>query len=540
MGREDRVVHAIEVIVLVGVLVLVGGVAARWLHVPAPLMQLALGIVVGFVPGLDVVLPPEVVLFLFLPPLLYWESLNISLREARANLRVIALSAIGLVLVTMGTVAAVAHALGLDWPMALVLGAVLAPTDATAVAAVAGRLPRRQSTTLRAESLVNDGTALALYGVAVAVAVGELEIGPGGVALRLLGSYAGGIAVGLLVAAVAVWIRRRLHDVRLENLLSVLTPFVAYLLAEQIEASGVVAVVTAGLAMSQVGPRVIGARTRVQARAFWALTTFLLNGALFVLVGLQLHVVVAGRSAASLLTGVVAALVISAVVIATRLAWSNVMPYVIRALDRRPAQRLRRVGFRQRQPLAWAGLRGAVSLAAALAIPLRNSDGDPLAGRGLVLIVTFGVIVVTLVVQGLTLPAVVRWARLPDDGAEAVEQRLAEETATRAAMEALPARAAELGVPDLVAERVRSQYDERLRELELRQAVLDGGVQDGDRAVLEAVAAERALRLALLAEKRKAVHALRQARSIDDLVLLRVQAQLDAEEVRLVGVADDD
>jgi CPA1 family monovalent cation:H+ antiporter len=515
-------------------------VAARWLHVPAPLMQLALGIVVGFVPGLDVVLPPEVVLFLFLPPLLYWESLNISLREARANLRVIALSAIGLVLVTMGTVAAVAHALGLDWPMALVLGAVLAPTDATAVAAVAGRLPRRQSTTLRAESLVNDGTALALYGVAVAVAVGELEIGPGGVALRLLGSYAGGIAVGLLVAAVAVWIRRRLHDVRLENLLSVLTPFVAYLLAELIEASGVVAVVTAGLAMSQVGPRVIGARTRVQARAFWALTTFLLNGALFVLVGLQLHVVVAGRSAASLLTGVVAALVISAVVIATRLAWSNVMPYVIRALDRRPAQRLRRVGFRQRQPLAWAGLRGAVSLAAALAIPLRNSDGDPLAGRGLVLMVTFGVIVLTLLVQGLTLPAVVRWARFPDDGAEAVEQRLAEETATRAAMEALPARAAELGVPDPVAERVRSQYDERLRELELRQAVLDGGVQDGDRDVLEAVAAERALRLALLAEKRKAVHALRQARSIDDLVLLRVQAQLDAEEVRLVGVADDD
>jgi CPA1 family monovalent cation:H+ antiporter len=424
--------------------------------------------------------------------------------------------------------------------MALVLGAVLAPTDATAVAAVAGRLPRRQSTTLRAESLVNDGTALVLYGVAVGVATGALVIGPGGVALRLLGSFAGGIAVGLLVAAVAVWTRRRLHDVRLENLLSVLTPFVAYLPAEVLRSSGVVAVVTAGLAMSQVGPQVIGARTRVQARAFWALVSFLLNGALFVLVGLQLHVVVSGRSADSVLTGAVAAAVISVVVIATRLAWINTVPYVIRALDRRPAQRLRRVGFRQRQPGAWAGFRGAVSLAAALAIPLRAADGAPLAGRDLVLMVTFGVIVITLVVQGLTLPAVVRWARFPDDGAEAVEQRLAEETATRAAMEALPARAAELGVPEPVAERVRSQYDERLQELRLRQAVLDGGAADGDRDVLEAVAAERVLRLALLTEKREAVQALRHARSIDDLVLLRVQAQLDAEEVRLAGVADDD
>jgi Na+/H+ antiporter len=534
-------VQALEVVVLVGVLVLLGGVGARRLRLPTPLLQLALGVGVGFVPGLGAVeMPPEVVLFLFLPPLLYWEALNTSLREARANLRVIALSAVGLVLATMGTVAAVAHALGLGWPMAVVLGAVLAPTDATAVAAVAGRLPLRQSTTLRAESLVNDGTALVLYGVAVGVAIGALHIGAGGVALRLVASYAGGIAVGLLVAAVAVQVRRRLHDVRMENLLSVLTPFVAYLPAELLHVSGVVAVVTAGLTLSQVGPRVIGARTRVQARAFWGLTSFLLNGALFVLVGLQLHDLVAGRSRASLTAGAVATLVISAVVIGTRLIWINTVPYVIRALDRRPAQRLRRVGFRQRQPGAWAGFRGAVSLAAALAIPVVDVHGHPLAGRELVLIVTFGVIVVTLVVQGLTLPVVVRWARFLDDGTQAAEQQLAEETATRAAREAIPVRAAQLHVPEWVAERVRDQYDERLRELALRQAVLDGGGGDGDRETLEAVAAERALRLALLTEKREAVQALRHARSIDDLVLLRVQAQLDAEEVRLAGVIEDD
>jgi Na+/H+ antiporter len=534
-------VEALEILVVVGVLVLLGGVLGRWLHLPAPLVQLALGVVVGFVPGLgEVELPPEVVLFLFLPALLYWEALNTSLREARANLRVISLFAVGLVLVTAGTVAVVGHALGLSWPMAFVLGAVLAPTDATAVAAVAGRLPRRASTTLRAESLVNDGTALVLFGVAVGVAVGELEIGPGGVALRLLTSYAGGIAVGLAVAAFAYWVRPRLGDVRLENVFSVLTPFLAYLPAELLHASGVVAVVVAGLTLSQAGPQVIGARTRVQARAFWRLTSFLLNGALFVLVGLQLHVVVEGRPVGDLVDGTVAAVLVGVVVIGTRLLWSNVMPYVIRALDRRPAQRLRRVGFRQRQPLAWAGFRGAVSLAAALAIPLEDADGEPLAGRDLVLLVTFGVIVLTLVAQGLTLPAVVRWARLPEDPGEISERGLAEETATRAALEAMDVRAAELGVPDDVVTRLRAQYDEHLRELALRQAVLDGAAEDEDRDALEALTAERALRLALLAEKRRAVHELRHDHTIDDLVLLRVQAQLDAEEVRLSGVVDDD
>ena len=531
---------ALEVVVVIGVLVLVGAVLGRWLHVPWPLAQLILGVAVGFVPGLgDLEMPPEVVLFLFLPALLYWESLNTSLRGIRANLRVISLGAVGLVLVTMLTVAATAHALGLDWPMALVLGAVLAPTDATAVAAVLGRLPRRVSTTLRAESLINDGTALVLYGVAVGVATGALQIGPLGVGLRLVLSYAGGIAIGLAIAGVVIVIRRRLHDARLENVLSVLTPFVSYLPAEALHVSGVVAVVTCGLAMSQTGPRTIGAHTRVQARAFWRLTTFILNGALFVLVGLQLHVVIAGRSAAELLAGTGVALLVAAVVMGTRLAWSNTMPYVIRALDRRPAQRLRRVGFRQRQPGAWAGFRGAVSLAAALAIPLRTVDGEPLGGRDLVLLVTFGVIAVTLVVQGLTLPAVVRWARFPEDGEEAGEFRLAERTAAYAASEAIDLRASELGLPETVAKRVREQYDVLLQEMELRHLVLDGAARDGEREALTALEDERRLRLALLQDKREAVQALRHDHLIDDLVLLRLQAKLDAEEVRLARVVED-
>ncbi|HEX2073066.1 MAG TPA: Na+/H+ antiporter [Geodermatophilus sp.] len=533
--------RGLEVVVVVGVLVLLGGVLGPRLHLPAPLVQLVLGVAVGFVPGLgEVEMPPDVVLFLFLPALLYWEALNTSLREIRANLRVISLLAVGLVVATTATVAVVAHALGLSWPMAFVLGAVLAPTDATAVAAVVGRLPRRFATTLRAESLINDGTALVLYGVAVGVAVGELQIGPGGVALRLVASYAGGIAVGLAVAVLVVQIRRRLHDVRLESALSVLTPFVAYLPAEALHVSGVVAVVVAGLTLAQLTPRVMSARTRVQARAFWRVTTFLLNGALFVLVGMQLHVVVEGRPAGELVSGTGVALLVALVVIGTRLLWTNATPYLIRAVDRRPAQRLRRVGFRQRQPLAWAGFRGAVSLAAALAIPRVDAEGVPLTGRDLVLLVTFGVIAVTLVVQGLTLPAVVRWGRLPEDPGEVSEHRLAEHTATRAAIEALDVRAAELGVPEEVAERVRAQIDDRLRELELRRLVSGGGGEDGDRSALDAVAAERRLRLALLTDKRRAVESLRQAHTIDDLVLLRIQAQLDAEEVRLAGAVDED
>jgi Na+/H+ antiporter len=534
-------VRGLEIVVVVGLLVLLGGVLAPRLRLPAPLVQLLLGVAVGFVPGLgDVEMPPEVVLFLFLPALLYWESLNTSLREARANLRVIFLSAVVLVLVTAATVAAVGHALGLSWPMAWVLGAVLAPTDATAVTTVAGRLPRRQATLVRAESLINDGTALAVYGVAVGVAAGTLDIGPGGVALRLAWSYVGGIAVGLVVAGLAVLVRRRLHDVRLENLVGLLTPFVAYLPAELAQASGVVAVVSAGLALTQVPPTLIPARTRVQSRAFWTLTSYLLNGALFVLIGLELHAVVAGRAADELLAASGIALLVALVVVGTRLVWTNTTPYLIRALDRRPAQRLRRVGFRQRQPIAWAGFRGAVSLAAALAIPATVDGAGPLAGRDLVLLVTFGVIVFTLVVQGLTLPAVVRWAQLPDDGREADEQRLAQREATRAAMEAIPDRAAELGVPDDVWKQVHAGYEEHLRELELKYAVLDGEAEDDDRESLAAVKAERRLRLALLADKRRALDRLRHERRIDDLVLVRMQSRLDAEEVRLAGVPDDD
>jgi CPA1 family monovalent cation:H+ antiporter len=299
-------------------------------------------------------------------------------------------------------------------------------------------------------------------------------------------------------------------------------------------------VVSAGLALTQIPPTLIPARTRVQSRAFWSLTSYLLNGALFVLIGLELHAVVAGLSASRLLAASGSALLVSLVVVGTRLVWLNTTPYLIRALDRRPAQRTRRLGFRQRQPIAWAGFRGAVSLAAAIAVPASAAGGGPLGGRDVVLLVTFGVIVFTLVVQGLTLPAVVRWARLPEDRRDTDEQRLAQREATLAALDAVEERAEELHVPDEVWKQVHADYEEHLHELELKDSFLEGAAEDRDRDSLAALKAERRLRLALLADKRRALARLRSERRIDDLVLVRMQNQLDAEEVRLAGVPDDD
>lgn len=525
--------HVLQVLVSIGFAVLGLSWVARRLGVVAPIVLLLGAVPLAFVPWLaDVRLAPEVVLLLFLPALLYTEALNTSLREIRANLRPIVLSSVVLVIVTAAAVATVGHALGLSWPVAWVLGAVVAPTDATAVSAIARGLPRRTLTTLRAESLVNDGTALVLFAIAVDVAANGRVFSWGSAVGTFALSYVGGVAAGLLVAWLATQARKVLREPLLENTVSVLTPFTAFLLAELVHASGVLAVVTCGLVLSQVGPRLVGARTRLQGLAFWQVTTFLLNATLFVLVGLQLRTAVNGLASYSLGEAVRDTLLVAVTVMGVRLVWSYTAPYVIRMLDRRPQQRLRRVGARHRFPSAWAGFRGGVSLAAALAVP----EGVP--GRDLIIVVTFGVILATLLVQGLTLPAVLRWARLPEDGAVAQEQRLAELTATQAGLAALPDVAARLAVPDSVAEQVRAEYEERLHALDDHT---DADLVDHDvEAEREERAAHQRLRAALLDDKRAAVVRLRDARQIDDIVLRRVQARLDAEEVRLAGVVEDD
>ncbi|MFL6142075.1 MAG: Na+/H+ antiporter [Labedaea sp.] len=518
----------LELVVILGVCVLVCSAVAHRVRIAPPVLLLACGVLIGFIPGLRVIsLPPEVMLLLFLPALLYWESLTTSLREIRSNLRAIVLLSTGLVVATAATVAVVAHALGLDWGPAWVLGAAVAPTDATAVGVIARGLPRRTMTILRAESLVNDGTALVIFGIAVGVTAGQEQFSVGHVALRLVLAYAGGALAGLLTAWLAVRARRGLDNPMHENVVSVLTPFTAFLLAELIDASGVLAVVVCGLTLSQIGPRVVRADTRQQAEAFWRLATFLLNGALFVLIGLQAHGVLRDLSAAQAGSafGVIGS--ISAVVIGTRFAWTYTTPYLIRALDRRPQQRLRRVGARQRMVNAVCGFRGAVSLAAALAVPDTAASGAPFPQRDQIVLVTSGVVVITLVMQALALPAVVRWARLPEDTALAEERRLAEATASEEAYAVLPDVAARLGVSDAVLARVRAEYD---HHLEVARANPD---DDEDEPLRQAEAEYAALRLEIIAHKRATVVRLRDQQAIDDTVLRLIQAKLDVEEVRL-------
>jgi CPA1 family monovalent cation:H+ antiporter len=510
----------LELVVVLGVTLLLAGVLAQRAGVAPQILLLLCGVLLGFVPALRAVhLPPEAMLLIFLPALLFWESLTTSLREIRSNLRVIVLASTLLVIATAAAVAAVAHALGLPWGPAWVLGAALAPTDATAVGVLARALPRRTVTTLRAESLINDGTALVVYGLAIGITVGEDSFSALHVTGLFLLSYAGGALAGVLVAWLATRARRRVVDPLQANVLVLVTPFTAFLLAEVAGASGVLAVVVCGLILSQVLPRVGRADVRQITVPFWTLSTYLLNGALFVLVGLEVQSSVRGLTSVDLTRGLLTVVVVSAVVIGVRFGWLFTLPYVIRALDRRPQQRLRRVGPRARIVNGVAGFRGAVSLAAALAVP------ETFPSRDLIVFVTAGVIAVTLL-QALLLPAVVRWARLPPDTSVDEERRLAQTEATGAALSALPDVAAELRADPDVVERIRREYEEHLH-------LVHGGIDDDDGPVARHEEQYSALRLALLARKRATVVAMRDEQRIDDIVLRQFQSRLDLEEVRL-------
>jgi monovalent cation/hydrogen antiporter len=517
-------VLGLEMVVLLGVALFVCGALARRYPIAPAILLVLVGALVGFVPHLrQAQLPPEVVLLVFLPALLYWESLTTSLREIRNNLRVVVLSSTALVLATAGAVAAAGHALGMQWGPAWVLGAALAPTDATAVGVLARDLPRRTVTVLRAESLVNDGTALVVYGLAVGVTVGEQQLTGWHVTWFLVLAYGGGVLAGGLVGLLSWQVRRLMDDPMLEGIAMLVTPFVAFLLAEAIHASGVLAVVCCGLFMSQVAPRITGAATRQLVVPFWALSTTVLSSALFVLIGLSAQSAFRGLTSTSLRQALVDTVVVAVVVVGVRWVWTYTTPYLIRLIDRRPVQRLRRVGARQRSVNAAAGFRGAVSLAAVLAVPHTLDSGAPFPDRDLIVLITSGVIVLTLL-QALLLPSVVRFARLPSDNSVAEEIQLAEVFTLDAAIEAIDATATELGVGEPVVDRVRHDLGKQRKLVAAAGATGDPVVQhDGQYTSLS---------LALIARRRQALLELRDEQRIDDIVLRRVQAQLDIEEVR--------
>ena len=521
-----------ELLLLV-LMVAVGGlsVLAGTIRVPYPILLVLGGLVLGFLPAVPPAeLPPDLVLVLFLPPLLYQAAFFSSPRDLRADARAITLLAVGLVLATMSAVAAVAHTLigGLPWAAAFTLGAIVAPTDPLAATAIARRLgvPRRLVTVLEGESLVNDASALVAYRLAVAAVVaGSFSLW--GAGLQFVGRGIGGVAIGLAVGWLIAEARRRIEDPVVEIVLSVVTGYAAYLPAELMGASGVLAAVTAGLYVGWRAPELASPSTRLLGFSFWEVLVYLLNAVLFVLVGLQLHPILTGVSGSSAAVLLGQAALVSAVVIAVRLVWGFSVPYLVRALDRRPAQRARRVGARERLVASWSGMRGAVSLAAALALPLETSTGQPFPQRNLIIFVTFGVIFATLVLQGLSLPWLIRRLGLHRDDSEEQEELRGRLRATDAALTRLEELAVQEWTREDTVQRMRGLYQFRRRRLKARAGYLaDDGVQD------RSLAYQRLVRELLEAQRREIVR-LRNQGQISNEVMHRIERDLDLEDSRL-------
>jgi monovalent cation/hydrogen antiporter len=525
-------VHGAELLLLALMIAVAGlSVLAGAVGIPYPILLVLGGLILGFVPGLpEVELAPELVLVLFLPPLLYHAAFFSSPRELQADLRAISLLAIGLVLATMAAVAASAHLLiqGLPWTAAFALGAIVSPTDPLAATAIARRLgvSRRLVTLLEGEALVNDATALVAYRIAVGAAVGgSFVVWEGG--LRFVATAAGGVAVGLVVGWVSSEIRRRLDDPQLEIVVTIVTGFAAYLPAEQLGASGVLAAVTAGIYVGWRAPEIASASTRLLGFSFWEVLVYLVNAALFILIGLQLHPILSGVSDRSVATLFGLALTISSVVIAVRMIWMFTVPYLTRALDRRPAQVARRLGPRERAVAGWGGMRGAVSLAAALALPVQDAAGRVFPERDLVIFLTFGVIFATLVVQGLTLPALIRRLRPSNDDEEGVEELQGRLCATNAALARLDELAGEEWTREDTVERLRGLYDYRRRRLSART-----GTTDDDGYEERSLAYQQLVRELLEAQRRTIVRLRNEGRISND-VMHRIERDLDLEDSRL-------
>ena len=519
-------------LVVLGLLLATAALAvlARLIGVPYPITLVLGGCVIGFVPGLpDVELDPDLVLLLFLPPLLYGAAFFTSLRDLRANARPIALLSIGLVFVTMGAVAIVAHeVIGLGWGESFVLGAVVSPTDAVAPAEILRRLgaPRRLQTIIEGENLTNDWTALVLYSFAVAAVVtGSFSFGEA--VFRFFVNGIGGLLIGLAAGWLIREVRSRVNDPPTEITISLLSGYAAYIPAEELGLSGVIAAVTVGVYMGWHTPELTTPVMRMQGVAVWEILMFLLNAVLFLLVGLQLPTVlddISGFSGAELVGW---GLLVSAVVIVVRLAWGFTVVYLVRALDRRPSQRARRTPARERLVAGWAGMRGSVALAAALAIPFETDAGAPFPERDLLIFLAFAVILVTLVGQGLTLGPLINRLGISDDGTEQEEEVHARVRIAEAALLRLEEVSGDGWAREDTLERVRGLYDYRRRRF---SAQVDGG--DGAQYE-ERTDAYRRLMYELYDAQREELLALRNRREISDEVRRRVERELDLEETRL-------
>ncbi|MFJ9249983.1 Na+/H+ antiporter [Streptomyces sp. NPDC101776] len=505
--------------------------AARRTPVPAPLLLVAVGLVVSYVPGVpDYTLDPEVVLPLLLPPLLYTSATDSSYLDLRAQVRPVALLSVGYVLFATFVVGWAAYVIvpGLPLTAALVLGAVVAPPDAVAATAVARRvgLPSRITTILQGESLLNDATAITAYKVALAAAIGEGATWAGGIGEFLLAAV-GGVGVGLLMMVPIHWLRTHLKEALLQNTLSLLIPFVAYGVAEQVHASGVLAVVVVALYLGHRAWEVDFA-TRLQEEAVWKMVAFVLESAVFALIGLQLPVVLKGLGEYRGLDAAWYAIALFLVVVATRFVWVYPAAFIPRILSARIREREDSPTWKGAMTTAWAGMRGVVSLAIAFSIPLTVHGGDPFPQRNLILFLTFTTVIGTLVVQGVSLPPIIRLLKFPgrDQQAETLAEANAQAQASRVAEKRLEALLEDErnALPPPLADRLREVLERRRNavweRLGATNPVTGETVDDTYRRLSrEMISAERSMFVRL-----------RDGRYIDDEMLRTLLRRLDLEE----------
>jgi Na+/H+ antiporter len=520
--------HTIEIILLLLAVVTILAEVANKIKVPHPILLVLVGIVIGLVPWLpDFALKPEVVFLLFLPPVLYAAAWSTSWPDFKAARRPIGLLAIGCVIFTTCAVAWITHTFipGFGWAEAFVLGAIISPPDAVAATAATKGLgvPRRIITILEGESLVNDATGLIAYKYAVgAVLVGSFGLWEAG--LQFLWVAIAGIAVGLIVGQLFLWVHKITpNNPTSDTTLTFLAPYVSYLLAEEFHLSGVLAVVTSGLFLAWHSSEVFSQQTRLQANGTWDTVLFILNGIIFILIGLQLPMILRNINDIPFSTLLLYGAIVSVTVIVVRIIWvfpATYIPRIIKRVRRKePTPDLKLVSV-----IAWSGMRGIVSLAAALALPLMISDTKHFPNRNLIIFLTFCVIFSTLVLQGLTLPKLIKMLGIKRDGHEDEEEHAVRMSVTSSVIEHIEENYSLLN--DEVLNQIKTKYEIRFQRL--RRDALDQKLNDDQYAEIQRIRQE------LLNKERKLILDMRNKGTISFEVMRRLENELDLEETRLI------
>ena len=518
--------HFLSVLIFLLLCSVALGWLARRAGLPYPIALVVGGGAVGFVPGMpDLDFDPQVLLVIVLPPILYQAALLTSWRDFKANLRPIGMLAIGLVIVTTLAVGATLKFFvpDLPWAAAFAFGAIVSPPDAVAATAILSsmNMPRRIVTVLEGESLVNDASGLVIYKFAVAaVLTGVFSLTDATVQFGALA--VGGVAIGIAVSWLFVRVHSILGDPFIEVLVSMLVPFVAYIVAEHVHTSGVLAVVAAGLFRGRFAPKMVSAEMRILARSVWNIFVFLLNSLIFMLIGMQLSLIVERLAGYTAFELTVWSAAVSAVAILVRIVWVYPATWLPRLLSRSLREREPAPSNRELFIESWCGMRGIVSLAAALALPVTVQGGASFPHRDLIVFLTFVVIFVTLVGQGLSLAPLIRRLKLTSDSSVADEERHARTEMGRAALAAVERAARQEGAAPEVVERVRAEFAERL-------AIAGAGASaDAE----EAVQAKR-LRIAAIRAERTELIRVWQENQISDDVMHHLEEELDYQESRL-------